>query len=148
MVVKTAPSALLDLTASLLQLALPAVEESFLLQMILIPPVDSAIAPTWPSPMVKSTSATNEAASCSFCSSNALRGSVDFLSLLAELLLELLQGDSVGDDSSPSSSTERRRILRRDFKAFFGEYCSFQSLITSALQKASMLGRCGEGGIR
>ena len=31
---------------------------------------------------------------------------------------------------------------------FLGEYCSFQSLITSALQKASILGRCGEGGMR
>lgn len=148
MVVETAPSILLDLTASLLQLALPAVEESFLLQMILIPPVDCAIAPTWPSPIARSTSATNKAASCAFCSSNAFRRSVSFLSLLAGLLLELLRADFEGDNSSLSSSTECKRVLRGDFKAFLGEYCSFQSLITFALQKASMLGRCGEGGIR
>jgi len=29
-----------------------------------------------------------------------------------------------------------------------GEYCSFHSFISEALQKASMLGRCGEGGMR
>ena len=31
---------------------------------------------------------------------------------------------------------------------FLGEYCSFQSLVTSWLQKASILSRWGEGGIR
>ena len=38
--------------------------------------------------------------------------------------------------------------MRGDFNTFFGECWSFQSLMTSALQKASILGRCGDGGTR
>ena len=83
-----------------------------------------------------------------FFSLNAFSRSAARLSFLAGLLLELLRGDSEGESSLSSSSTEYSRNLLGDFSVFLGEYCSFQSLMTSELQKASILGRCGEDGIR
>ena len=64
-----------------------------------------------------------------------------------------LPGDFRGDvegehGSSPSSLTECSFLLTPDLMVFFGECWSFHSFMTSWLQKASILGRNGEGGIR
>ena len=83
-----------------------------------------------------------------FDSSNAFRRSMAFLSFFVGLLFGPLRGDSDGEKSLSSSFTERSLFLRGDLRDLVGEYCSFQSLITSVLQNASILGRCGDGGTR
>jgi len=56
----------------------------------------------------------------------------------------------MGDNGLSSSSSESKitnLFFRGDVNSFRGEYCSFHALTTSGAQNASMLGRCGVGGI-
>ena len=86
--------------ASRRQFARPAVEESFLDQMILIPSVDSASEDTLPPLIIRSTSARKAVAISPFCLSNNLRLSVAALSLLVALLSGLLHRATEGERSS------------------------------------------------
>lgn len=52
-----------------------------------------------------------------------------------------LGGETDGETLSSSSSRGWSSLLGTVFGVFLGEYSSFQSFITSWLQKASMLGR-------
>ena len=143
---ETVPSTLFVLIASLFQFARPAVELSFLLQMIRMPPVAAASEATSPFATVRSSSVRKLVAKLCFSLSNSLLRSTASLFFLAGLLTGLLRGEPEGETlSSSSSSTEKRRL---GLGVFRGEYWSFQSLMISWLQKASRLGRCGEGGTR
>lgn len=90
----------LERTPSRRQLARPAVEESFLDQMILMPPVEADRVETWLSAMVWSTSARKEVARECFCALKAFRLASAALSFLTGLLHGLLRGDSDGERSS------------------------------------------------
>ena len=133
--------------ASRRQFARPAVEESFLDHLIWMPPVDEDSWATWPFVRAWSTSARKERARSCFLSLKALRWAMAVLSFLAGLLDGLLRGETIGEISSSLSSGSTWRCRRIDFGVFRGEYWSFQSLMTSWLQNASMLGLCGVGGI-
>lgn len=93
---------------------------------------------------VLSISERNESARSSLILSKALRAARSFLrGDLDALLVESGMGCSYS--LSSVRSTESRRAVRG---LLTGECESFQLLITSWLQYASMLGRCGVGGIR
>ena len=125
--------------ASRFQFARPAVDCSLLLQVMWIPPVDAARAATWPLPIVASSSSRKADARACFSVSNSLLRSRATLSFFEGDLVGLLRVEADGDggDSSSSCRANRRFVLG----GFLGEYWSFQSLMTAALQKASMLGR-------
>ena len=123
-------------------------DESFFDQMSLMPPVDSARWDTWPLVMVLSTSARKEAAMSCFCALNALRRAIAALSGFVGILVGLFRGELHGVASPSLSSSEMERFPRFVAGVLRGEYWSFQPLITSWLQKASILGRWGVGGIR
>ena len=112
-----------------------------------MPPVASASRPTSPPVMAESTSARNELAISCFELSKALRLASAILSFFAGLLDGLLVGEG-GVAISESLSSKINRFFRAVMGVFRGEYSSFQSLMTSWLQNASMLGRCGVGGMR
>ena len=132
------PSAFLERMASLFQFARPAVELSFLLQIIWMPPVEAASDDTWLFAIVSSSSLRKDTARSCFFSLKAFFCSIASLSFFAGVLKGLFRGELLGEISfSFSSSSEKRRL---DRGVFFGEYWSFQSLMTSWLQKASMLG--------
>lgn len=134
----------LDLSISRFQFALPAVEFSFLLQIIFTPPVASASF--WISPPVtlSSSSLKKDSASATFRSSNsffffasaflasaaaarAFVGLLAFVGLAPPFFGEVFKGVS-SSSSSPRSVSIRRR---NGVCSFLGEYWSFQSLITS-----------------
>lgn len=134
--------------ASRFHVARPAVEFSFLLHTNLTPPVEAASADTWPEVMVSSNSLRNSSASACFEVSKAFLRAIASLSFFAGVLVGLLvfegevDGETLFSDSSLSGKSCRRTGDLR------GEYVSFQSLISEALQKASREGRWGERGMR
>lgn len=71
----------------------------------------------------------------------AISALVRFVGLWSGLL-----GEAVSDEGS--SGFGCNRSFRGDLSGFCGEYWSFQSLMASAVQKASRLGRNGGVGIR
>lgn len=108
------PSAGLERRASRFQFARPAVEFSFLLQMIWMPPADSAMAVTRPSATLVSSSWRKAVANWCFWSSKALRRAMAALSLLLGLFNGLLSGlflgDAEGERSVPSSSRTEKSL--------------------------------------
>lgn len=83
-----------------------------------------------------------------FCELKALRRATAALSGFVGLLIGLLRGELHGEASPSLSSGDMTRFRRAVAGVLRGEYWSFQSLMTSWLQKASILGRWGVGGIR
>lgn len=127
------PSGFLDRNVSRFQFARPAVDWSFLLQISLMPPADSAIEAIRPAVTFWSRSWRKEDARVCFVVSKALRRDLSALE-------GLLGGDLRGEiDGETEVSSDRGKSLRGE-DSFLGEYWSFQSLTTSALQKASILG--------
>lgn len=105
------------------QLARPAVERSFLLHTIWIPPADAANAAIWPLVIFSSTSFRNEVASSCFFSLNSFRRFVSSLSFFAGLLTGDLRGDADGEGSDSSSSLMEMNFLERSVcGVFLGEY--------------------------
>jgi hypothetical protein len=143
------PSGNLILVHSLLQFARPAVELSFLLQMILTPPPDDASSETSPFVIVLSSSFKNASAVTCLLASNAFFASMTFVSFF--LGLRAFFGDAEGDGRSSSDSASSggviKRFLRGDMTVFRGEYWSFHLLITSCDQNASRSGLRGGVGI-
>ena len=83
-----------------------------------------------------------------FCELKALRRAIAALSGFVGLFVGLFRGELHGEASPSLSSGDMKRFRRLVAGVLRGEYWSFQSLITSWLQKASILGRWGVGGIR
>lgn len=127
--------------ASRRQVARPAVEVSFLDQTSFTPPVEAARAATWPPATASSTSLRNASARACLEASKAFCCAIAALSFFAGDLLGLLGAGTLSSSSGTGNNCRRMGDLE-------GEYVSFQSLMSEALQKASRLGRCGEGGMR
>ncbi|KAL9626991.1 MAG: hypothetical protein Q9164_007736, partial [Protoblastenia rupestris] len=121
--------------------ARPAVVVSFLDQWRLIPPVGAARALTRALVRVLSTRARKVMASECLVWLKALSCSVAALSLFVGDFDELLRGEVEDEKASPSPSTMDSRLRCVNLGGFFGECWSFQSLMTSWLQNASMPGR-------
>ena len=119
------------------QFALPAVELSFLLQIMRTPPVDDESLDSRPSVMVLSNSSRKASARACFFELNSFFCSMSFLSFFAGFLMGLFLAASDGERLPSSSKEGIRGVL---LILFCGEYWSFQSLITSWLQKESVLG--------
>lgn len=130
---------------SLLQFARPAVEFSFLFQMIWTPPLDAANSPIWPFVTFESSSWRKSSANWCF------RDSKSFLAWMADLsfFVGLFLGDVDGEGASESLSESGviKRFFFGEARTFLGDHCSFQSFTTSWDQNASMSGCRGAVGI-
>lgn len=108
---------------SRLQFARPAVERSFLLHTIWIPPEDAANAVIWPLVVFSSTSFRKEAARPFFFSLKSFRRCISSLSFFTGLLIGDLRGDPDGEGSDSSSSLMEINLLERSLcGVFLGEY--------------------------
>ena len=127
-----------ELMISRLQCALPAVVLSFLLQIILAPPVVAAISAILPFVILVSSSMRKDSAR------ECLIWENDFLDSLVRR--SGFMGPFRGEKRRVPSSV----VVGISFEAgvFRGEYSSFQSLTTSWDQNSSLLWRWGEVGIR
>lgn len=124
------------------QFARPAVVSSLLDHSIFTPPVVAARVPIWLFVIFESNSARKAEARACLLSSNNF-----FVSLAALdscfVGLAILLGEVSRWEKLESGGWSFGFVK----SSFRGEYSSFQSLITSACQKLSILGRCGVFGI-
>lgn len=108
---------------SLFQFARPAVERSFLLHTMWIPPEDAANAAIWPLVVFSSTSFRKEVARLCFFSLKIFLCWISSLSFFIGLLIGDFRGDADGEGSDSSSSLMGIILLERSVCGVFrGEY--------------------------